>query len=99
MKKKLLLLFFYIISFNVLAQDSTLIGRFSVGISGIYSKSNLDYEKAKGGIGAQFRYFPKDKSVFTMSYQNIRSTVERFGKISTGINSSLGIGQKHFSNH
>jgi hypothetical protein len=97
MKKTLLLLFFNIISFNIYPQDSTLIGRFSIGISGIYSKSNLADEQAKGGGCVQFRFFPRDKSAFTISYQNIRSSVERLGKISTGINSSLGIGlERHF---
>lgn len=97
MKKVILFILFNIISFSIFSQDSTLIGRFSLGILGSYSKSNLSYEKAKGGFGAQFRYFPGNKSAFTVSYQNIRSSVERYGKISTGINSSLSLGlERHF---
>lgn len=96
MKKIIILSLFFLYSFQNIAQDTTLIGRFSAGVTGLYSKSNLDYEKANGGFGLQFRYFPNAKGAFTISYQNVRSSVTRFEKLSQAINTSLAFGfEKH----
>ena len=96
MKKTYLITLFCFISFVSYTQDSTLIGRFSAGLLGSYSKSNISDELAKGGFGLQFRYFPSPKAAFSITYQNIRSSVERFEKTSQCFNSSLGFGfEKH----
>jgi hypothetical protein len=96
MKKAILLSLYLLYSFQISAQDTSLIGRFSAGISGLYSKSNLAYEKANGGFGLQFRYFPNMKNAFVISYQNVHSSVIRFEKLSQAFNSSLAFGfEKH----
>ncbi|MES2797506.1 MAG: hypothetical protein V4683_16160 [Bacteroidota bacterium] len=96
MHKSILILLFCFVSIQIFAQDSTLVGRFSAGLVGSYSQSNIADEKSKGGLGLQFRYFPNPGSAFSLSYHNVHSTVERFGKLSRGINSSIGVGfEKH----
>lgn len=91
-RKAVLIVLLSSLSQPFFAQDSTLIGRFSVGVHGSYFKSNISDEKSKGGGGFQLRYFPRPQSAFVMSYQNTRSTVLRYEKISKGINYSLGFG-------
>ncbi len=96
MKKSYLIVIFCFISEVSFSQDSTLIGRFSTGLLGSYSKSNISDELAKGGFAIQFRYFPIPKAAFSLTYQNIRSSVDRFQKTSQGFNSSLSFGfEKH----
>lgn len=59
--------------------------------------SNIADEQEKGGFGLQLRYFPTAKFAFVFSYNNTKSTVERYAKISTGRNASLGFGfERHF---
>jgi hypothetical protein len=96
MKKYIILSIFLSISNIILAQDSTLIGRFSVGILGSVPISKIAEETPLGGFGLHFRYFPNERSGFSLSYQNLRSTISRYQKPSKGFNSSLGFGyEKH----
>ena len=90
------LIVFLLFSKNVIAQDSTLVGRFSVGFLGSYSKSNIIEETAKGGGCFQFRYFPSQNFAFSLTYQNLRSSIIRYDQKSLAFNSSLGFGfEKH----
>lgn len=90
------LIVFLFISKSAFAQDSTLVGRFSIGLLGSYSKSNIIEETAKGGGGLQFRYFPSQNFAFSLTYQNLRTSIIRFDKLSQAYNSSLGFGfEKH----
>ncbi len=90
------LLIFLLISNLSFSQDSTLVGRFSVGVFGSYSKSNIVEEATKGGAGLQFRYFPSTNFAFSLTYQNLGTTIIRYEKLSKANNSSLGFGiEKH----
>jgi Outer membrane protein beta-barrel domain len=96
MKKITISLLFFIVHFIVRAQDSTLVGRY--GITGLanYSISNISEEKEKGGFGFELRYFPTPKGAFVLSFQDLFSSVTRFGKKSDASNYSLSGGfEKH----
>jgi hypothetical protein len=81
---------------NTSAQDTTLVGRFSVGVVGSYFKTNIAEEVYKGGAGFQMRYFPSQGFAFSISYNRLQSSILRFNQISKAYNSSIGFGvEKH----
>jgi opacity protein-like surface antigen len=93
MKKSII--FYLLLTFlstRIVAQDSTLIGRFSVGLLGSFSTTNISEEVSKGGFALQFRYFPVANSAFSLTYQNLRTSIARFERVSKCTNSNLGFG-------
>jgi hypothetical protein len=53
-----------------IAQDSTLVGRFSLGILPNIGKSNIAEESLSKGFVLQFKYFANPKFAFSMSQGN-----------------------------
>lgn len=92
-----LLLLILLTAQNSLAQDSTFIGRFALGVNFGVGSSNTPEESRHSGYQAQLRYFPTPKLAFVMSQSGFFSDIQR-AETSKAFKHSISFGGEKYFN-
>ncbi len=103
MKNYLFLLSFFFCSIKpLLAQDSTLVGHFSLGLMGQYNsvvpletETYRSTEKGLGGYKLFMKYYKNSRWVLLMAFQSVRSSENRLNKNSFAKLTSYTWGLEH----